>query len=71
MRILLYANEGTEREIEEAIHIIRPFYKSIKDFIANKKIIRRLNIFQDNMKNKYVSLNNTGKIPRNKIKKRK
>ena len=71
MRILLYANEGTEREIEEAIHIIRPFYKSIKDFIANKKIIRRLNIFQDNMKNKYVSLNNTGKIRRNKNKKRK
>ena len=71
MRILLYANEGTEREIEDAIHIIRPFYKSIKDFIANKKILRRLNIFQDNMKNKYVSLNNTGKIRRNKIKKRK
>merc|ERR1712055_546036 len=66
MRILLYANLGTEREVEEVIHIIRPFYKSIKDFIVNKRILNRLNIFQENIKNKYVSLNNTRKIPRNK-----
>ena len=71
MRILLYSNVGTEREIEEVIHIIRPFYKSIKDFIVNKKILNRLNIFQENIKNKYVSLNNTRKIPRNKKIKKK
>ena len=69
MRILLYSNVGTEREIEEVIHIIRPFYKSIKDFIVNKRILRRLNIFQDNIKNNYVNLNNIGKIPRKKKKK--
>ena len=70
MRILLYANAGSEREIEEVIHVIRPFYKSIKDFIFNKKILRRLDIFQDNIKNNYVSLNNIGKSQRSKRKKR-
>ena len=72
MRILLYANLGTEREVEEVIHVIRPFYKSIKDFIVNRKILSRLNIFQDNMKNNYVSLNNSniGKTPTSKRRKR-
>ena len=71
MRILLYANLGTEREVEEVIHVVRPFYKSIKDFIVNKRILRRLNIFQDNIKNNYVNFNSIGKIPRNKKNKRK
>ena len=71
MRILLYANLGTEREVEEVIHVVRPFYKSIKDFIVNKRILRRLNIFQDNIKNNYVNFNSIGKIPRSKKNKRK
>ena len=71
MRILLYANLGTEREVEEVIHVVRPFYKSIKDFIVNKRILRRLNIFQDNIKNNYVNFNSIGKIPRSKKIKRK
>ena len=66
MRILLYANLGTEREIEEVIHIIKPFYKSIKDFIVNRRILKRLNIFQDDIVNNYVNLNNIGKIQRKK-----
>ena len=71
MRILLYANLGTEREVEEVIHVVRPFYKSIKDFIVNKRILRRLNTFQDNIKNNYVNFNNIGKSPRSKKNKRK
>ena len=71
MRILLYANLGTEREVEEVIHVVRPFYKSIKDFIVNKRILRRLNTFQDNIKNNYVNLNNIGKSPKSKKNKRK
>ena len=64
LRILVYANVGSDQEIESAIEIINPFYKSIKDFIVNKKIIRRIENFRNNTSKKYVALNSKQKKKR-------
>ena len=61
LRILVYANVGSDQEIESAIEIINPFYKSIKDYIVNKKIIRRIENFRNNTSKKYVALNSKKK----------
>ena len=57
LRTLVYAHEGSDREVAGAIEIIKPFYKHIKNEIVNKKILSRLNNIQDNVRKKYVALN--------------
>ena len=69
LRILVYANVGSNQEIESAIEIIKPFYKSIKNFIVNKKLIRRIENFRNNTTKKYVALNSKKKSLTNKKKK--
>ena len=66
LRTLLYVNAGSESEIQSAIDIIKPFYKSIKQYILNKKISRRLEAIQDNVTKKYVSLNSIKKRKKQK-----
>ena len=66
LRTLLYVNVGSEPEIQSTITIIKPFYKSIKQYILNKKISRRIETIQDNVTKKYVSLNSNKKRKKQK-----
>ena len=61
LKTLLYANAGTAREIQSTIDIIKPFFKSIRHNIVNKKISNKLEDIIDNVSQKYVSLSSTRK----------
>ena len=61
LRTLVYSNEGSEQEIQSTVEIIKPFFKSVKHLIVNKKILRRLESILDNVTKKYVALNSTKK----------
>ena len=61
LRTLVYANEGSDREILSTVEIIKPFYKHIKQDIVNKKVISRLENIQDSVSKKYVALNSPQK----------
>ena len=52
IRILVYSNEGDDEAIEQTINIVKPFYKKIRSFINNKRVIQALDDFQYNVHNK-------------------
>merc|ERR1712082_171354 len=38
LKTLVYANGGSDQEIRSTIEIIKPFYRSIKEHVVNRKI---------------------------------
>ena len=61
LKILVYANEGTAQEIQSAIYIVKPFFKTIKEHVANRKIFQPLEDIQDEVSKRYIALKSTPK----------
>ena len=60
LNILIYANRGSQNEITQILPIIKPFYKDILRFIRNKKILKKIELWdiykKPTMPNHYETL---------------
>ena len=66
LRTLVYANVGSEREIQATVEIIKPFYKYIKQHIVNRAVITRLDNIHNIVSQKYLSLESPQKRKKKK-----
>ena len=67
LRTLVYANGGSDQEIRSTIEIIKPFYKSIKEHIVNRKVLKTLDGIEDDVSKKYIALKTNKKKKKGKI----
>lgn len=56
IRTLVYANVGSDQDILGVIEIIKPFYKHIRPYIVNRRVIAHLDNIRDSVSKKYVAL---------------
>merc|ERR1712082_547578 len=56
LKTLVYANGGSDQEIRSTIEIIKPFYKSIKEHVVNRKVLKTLEGIEDDVSKKYIAL---------------
>ena len=61
LRTLVYTKKGTHQEIQSTINIIKPFFKTIKEHVVNRKVIKALEDIQDDVSKKYIALGPTKK----------